>query len=166
MNEFIKRNKFLGIILIITVIIYILLKIIGIQLCVVQSGSMEPTIPTYSLCVVDTKTDYSALKKGDIIVYKKYDNTLIIHRIISISDEGIITKGDNNKNSDGLSVNSENYYALYVWHIPFLGNIINALRSSIGFSLAFILITIIIVTDIYEKKKKNKITKQTNNGLD
>ena len=33
----------------------------GLRLCPVQSGSMEPEIPTYSMCLISTRYDYDTL---------------------------------------------------------------------------------------------------------
>ena len=43
----------------------------GLRLCPIQSGSMEPEIPTYSYCLISTRYDYDSLQVGDIIVYDR-----------------------------------------------------------------------------------------------
>ena len=45
----------------------------------------------------------------------------IIHRVIEITPEGMITKGDANSVSDGLSVGQDNLYGKSLFYIPYLG---------------------------------------------
>lgn len=94
----------------------------GIRPCAVISGSMEPNLPTWSLCFVDTRISYDDIKTGDIVVYiRRSDEKRIIHRVIDIQPEGIVTKGDANSLSDGLSVGRDNLYGKSLFHIPYLG---------------------------------------------
>ncbi len=50
------------------------------------------------------------LKQGDIILFKK--NDFILHRIIKIKNNKIITKGDNNVNNDFYEINENNYFGV------------------------------------------------------
>lgn len=60
----------------------------GIRLCAVVSGSMEPNLPTWSLCVISTRTPYDKIQTGDIVVYnRRSDDTRIIHRVTKITPE-------------------------------------------------------------------------------
>lgn len=58
----------------------------------VSGNSMFPTIRDNSKCLCEKRKD---LKVGDIIGFVSNDNG-ILHRIISIDSEKIVTKGDNN----------------------------------------------------------------------
>lgn len=62
----------------------------------VATGSMEPNISENDIIVVKNHADYS---KGDIITYEE-SNAYITHRIISINNNTIITKGDANNTND------------------------------------------------------------------
>lgn len=64
----------------------------------VVSGSMEPTINKGDLIIVDTKI--KEYKKNDIVVFYDKEGSFITHRIISINDKEMITKGDNNNTED------------------------------------------------------------------
>ena len=80
-------------------------QISGIRLCAVVSGSMEPNLPTWSLSIVNTKASYDSIQTGDIVVYyRRSDHTRIIHRVTEIKPNGMVTKGDANSVTDGLSV--------------------------------------------------------------
>lgn len=64
----------------------------------VVSGSMEPTINKGDIIIVDTKI--KEYKKNDIVVFYDKEGSFITHRIISINDKEMITKGDNNNTQD------------------------------------------------------------------
>lgn len=93
----------------------------GLRLCSVVSGSMEPNIPTWSLCVINTRASYESIEVGDVVVYSRSNGKRIIHRVIEITPEGLITKGDANFSDDGVSVTSENLVGKTLFHIPYLG---------------------------------------------
>lgn len=62
---------------------------------------MLPTIKSGDAYLLTIINDYKQLKKGDIIVY--YDSikdTNIVHRIVRIYENGVITRGDNNNKED------------------------------------------------------------------
>ena len=65
---------------------------------VVRSGSMEPELFKDDLVFVKTSKSYEV---GDIVVYQSGE-MLIIHRIISISEDGetLVTQGDANPSAD------------------------------------------------------------------
>lgn len=134
----------------------------------IQSNSMEPTINKGDM-IVTKKFDYSKLKVNDIISYltKEQDKTIIItHRIVDISDNGIVTKGDNNNSNDKSLVFESNFIGKYNdTKIPFLGSILTFLQSQVGFFI-FIIIPLFIlfiyqlykfVSTIMEEKKKELI---------
>ena len=63
----------------------------------VVSGSMEPNIPVWAMVFFDENADYAP---GDVVVYQNDAGTLIVHRIVSIEDGTVTTKGDANKKAD------------------------------------------------------------------
>ena len=68
----------------------------GFGLSVVQSGSMEPTFEVGDLIIVTQSDDYEV---GDIVVFQD-GRSLVVHRIVEIDGEQIITQGDANNTSD------------------------------------------------------------------
>ncbi len=69
--------------------------IIGYRPLVVLSGSMEPILKVGGILYYQ-KINIEDYKKGDILVYATEDH-IISHRIVDITNDGFITKGDNNK---------------------------------------------------------------------
>ena len=68
----------------------------GIGAAVVLSGSMEPSLGIDDLIIVKAQDDYLV---DDVVVYQS-GNSLIVHRIISIDGETVITQGDANNTPD------------------------------------------------------------------
>ncbi len=69
-----------------------------VQISYVTSDSMEPTISTNDgYVLVPTGT----VEAGDVITFYSADReTYVTHRAVSVSDEGIVTKGDGNPSTD------------------------------------------------------------------
>ncbi len=155
MKKSIKKHLFTCIVAGVCILIGLLFLLSGWRLCVIQSGSMEPTLPTYSICLVTTQVGYDDLSTGDIVVYRRpSDEKLIIHRIVELTDTGAITKGDANQIDDGVSVTSDTLYARYIAHIPFGGRIINAIRTPAGFTMMAALIGILMIFDAVESRRR------------
>ncbi len=108
MKKILKKIDFFTLILIILLIIvsycYAQLKIFGkeyINCCgytifQVITGSMEDTIKIKDIVIVKLTDD---VKENDIITYRAGEN-FVTHRVISIQDKEIITKGDANNTED------------------------------------------------------------------
>lgn len=92
----------------------------GYKPLVIISGSMEPILKVGGILYYKEidKNDY---KINDIVVFKstKY---LISHRIVEITDNGFITKGDANKNIDSNKVQFNKALGIGTnWSIPYIG---------------------------------------------
>lgn len=84
-----------------------ILNVIKYRPIIVISGSMEPTIKTYSVSIVK-HCNIDDVDIGDIIVYK-YNNMQIVHRVIdrdSLDNDYLVTKGDANIYPDEIRVTS------------------------------------------------------------
>ena len=85
-------------------------RLLGVQVYSVLSGSMEPKYPVGSLIYVKAVDPYE-LKSGDVITFMLNENTVATHRIVEVvpdeSDSGVVrfrTKGDANEAEDGSLV--------------------------------------------------------------
>ena len=81
---------------------------------------MEPEILTGSLCMINMKYPYEKIQCSDVIAFES-GNTLVLHRVIQRTDEGLITKGDNNQVDDGMTTTEVNYVGKNLGAIPYLG---------------------------------------------
>jgi signal peptidase I len=111
-------------------------KFLGYQTSTMLTGSMSPEINPGDV-VVTVKTPVSELEVGDIITYSIPidDRRVETHRVMSIKrdDAGrtsVITKGDANPGADPwTAVLSEDYVHTKAAVVPFLGDVIRALRQ-------------------------------------
>ncbi len=141
-------------------IIFIVAYLIGIKTYVVLSGSMEPTLKTGSVCFINTKYEYSKLKKGDIIAFKLKDGVLVTHRINEVKEDRLVTKGDANRVKDKVLVNEKNYIGKNIYSIPKLGYIVRKLQTKTGLIICVTFIILIFLTGILlgepSRKKETK----------
>ncbi len=89
---------------------------------IVMSGSMEPSIPTGSLVMLDTRGSEAEIQ--DIITFypnPEQKETLVTHRIVRVEEDGYVTKGDRNEQEDFLLVKREQIAGIYLFHIPKAG---------------------------------------------
>lgn len=117
---------------------------------VVLSGSMEPALSVDDLVFVRAQKSYT---EGDVIVYQ-YGSILVIHRIISIDGDEIITQGDANNTADQpieLSV----VKGRAVGHIPFVGVIVRFLQSAVGFFIVLIAAVIFFEFPYLRERKRS-----------
>jgi signal peptidase I len=121
---------------------------------------MEPNIHAGSLVVINPQKDYTDIKERDIIVYnRKSDNTLIIHRVVEITDDAIRTKGDANQSIDDINVTPDIYVGKYIFGIPKAGKIFDFFESKQNKAIYIIILLGICIIDVYldkpAKKRKN-----------
>lgn len=102
----------------------------GIGSAVVQSGSMEPTYYKGDLLFVKEKSSYSV---GDVVVYQS-ENILVVHRIIALDGETVITQGDAN-NAPDEPFSATHIKGCVVGRIPGVGNVIDFLKTPFGILL-------------------------------
>ena len=114
------------------------LPMIGGSGCaVVMTGSMEPTLPVDSLIFVKETRDYQT---GDVVVIQDYYN-LVVHRIVSIDENQVITKGDaNNTEDEPMPISS--IRGEVVGHIPYLGASVRIMKTPLG---SLVLIGIVLL---------------------
>jgi len=116
----------------------------------VYTGSMEPTIPVGSIVVIKPANS-ETLKVGDIICFKVETErpTTVTHRIIGITSQGFITKGDANEDPDTWIVKKQDVIGKVIAIIPYIGYLGYFVRTPIGFTLLIIIpATLIIVIEI------------------
>jgi len=117
---------------------------------VVSSGSMRPTLEVGDLIIVKRVPLLqlnAAPMNGDIIVYKKPNGDLVVHRLVNKTkiDGGyiLITKGDANTVSDH-PFPDQRYIGKVVARMPFIGHISLFTNTTEGFYF-FLFITICLI---------------------
>lgn len=116
----------------------------GITRTSVVSGSMEPEIKTGSMAITLAQQSY---ENGDIILYwSPYLGEYILHRVIGVTADGYLTKGDANQVKDPWIVTPDKVVGKLVFH----SYMANKLIGLIPFGLSGW-----ILWDIYKSRSKN-----------
>lgn len=125
----------------------------GIDVKIVKSGSMEPSIMTGGIVVIRKSATYIP---GDIITFQSQGADIpTTHRIISV-EEGdgktmFVTKGDANEDQDTELALRENVIGKVQFTVPFLGFVLDFARQPLGFVILIGLPAFLIVIDEIEK---------------
>lgn len=126
------------------------------QSFVVLSGSMAPKFPTGSIVYSKAISSYNI---NDVITFKNDSGQIVTHRITKILKENsnvvYQTKGDANKIVDSTLVPQKNILGKIVFFVPYVGYLIDILKTPLGISLFIILpATMFIVYEIWNIKKE------------
>lgn len=123
--------------------------ILGYTYFEVSTGSMMPELEIGDLIIVKITDD---VKADDVITYKS-ENNFITHRIISIDNEMIITKGDANNTPD-QEISKNSVVGKVIKTISGFGKVYYV-ATNIYFLIAVfgVIITFIIVASIKKDKK-------------
>lgn len=147
-------------------------RVVGMQVFTVLSGSMEPTYHTGSLIYVK-EVDPFQLEADDVITFMLDENTVATHRIVEVvpdeEDPTVVrfrTKGDANDAVDGGLVHYKNVIGSPVFTIPKLGYVANYIQNPPGTYIAIaggaFLLMLVFLPDLFDdgndkpKKKKKK----------
>lgn len=99
----------------------------GYGASVVLSGSMEPTLSVGDLLIVRQEESYVP---GDVVVYQT-GRMAVVHRIVSIDEETVVTKGDAN-NAPDEPFPADALKGKVIKRLPLVGYPVWALKSPIG----------------------------------
>lgn len=99
----------------------------GVGASVVLSGSMEPTLSVGDLLIIRAQDSYEA---GNVVVYQS-GSMPVVHRILEITDEVVITQGDANNAAD-TPFHPDAIKGEVVAAIPLVGYLVWALKSPIA----------------------------------
>lgn len=122
-------------------------RLLGWQMVVVMSGSMEPTLPVGGVAFV-VPANASSVKVNDILTFRLPDGLSspatgkiiqVTHRVVEVvqQDGGLAfrTKGDANQQPDSFIVPAPNVVGTVQWHLPYVGEVAKVLRTRTGILL-------------------------------
>jgi signal peptidase len=113
-----------------------------------MKGDLEDSLDIGDLAIIK-RGSYEDIKIGDIVVFQQPItddiNILVIHRVIDIKDQGLVTKGDAISTPDQGFVTEDEYQGLYVSKITWLKPIVTTVTTSLGKTVIFGLITILLL---------------------
>jgi signal peptidase I len=122
----------------------------NIEAKIVQSGSMEPSIPVGALVVIKPFENYAV---GQVITFGEDTRTKIptTHRIESVRHEGGVTyyktRGDANEEADSRETLHGEVIGRVVVSVPYVGFVLDFAREPLGFALLIGLPALIIIFD-------------------
>lgn len=172
-------NVFTTVLVVMAVVLAVTLagvRVFGLQVFSVLSGSMEPEYHVGSLIYVKT-VDYTELAVGDDITFMLDEETVATHRIVEIlpdeNDPTVLrfrTQGIANDEVDGTPVHYKNVIGKPVFTIPKLGYVANYIQNPpgtyIAISIGAIILFLVFLPDLLtpedepKKEKKDKPKKQ------
>ena len=119
----------------------------GYGASVVLSGSMEPEFSKGDLIVVAESDSY---QKRDIVVFQD-GASLVVHRIIDIDGDKIITQGDANSTADE-PIEASVIKGKVLFHIDNLGTVVSFFKTPVGTVLLVVLA--IALVEIPRRREK------------
>lgn len=120
----------------------------GYGAAVVLTGSMEPTIMADDLIIVKAQDSY---EEDDIVVYQS-GSMLVVHRILEVQADTVVTRGDANNAADE-PVRKEMIKGEVIGCIGGAGGIARVLKSP-GATVAMIGGALLLSELTYRKEKK------------
>ncbi len=127
--------------------------VFGFSSAVVLTGSMSETIEPNDMIITKSQKSYSV---GDIIMYEG-NSTTVTHRIIEITDNGYLTKGDANNTDDGTPIQKEKVVGKVIVTIPKIGSLISFFTTPLGMLiLVLVLFLAIELPSIVNRRKKGE----------
>ena len=121
-----KKSKKTYLILIAVLLLLVLVNsgLFKYQTLVIGSNSMKDYMEKGDVILIEQTNDHKKFKKGDILAFK-YDNKIIVHRIVSIVNrDGQIyykTKGDNNEKEDAVYISRDMMKGKVLARVKFIG---------------------------------------------
>ena len=120
-----------------------------VDIKIVKSGSMEPTIMTGGIVLVNEAKQYV---EGDVITFASTDSSIpTTHRIVGTEVVGgktmFVTKGDANEERDAELVAKEDILGKVNFSVPFAGFVLDFARQPLGFMLLVGVPALLIIVD-------------------
>lgn len=154
---------------------------------VVSTGSMEKRnenndyldtynlrnqINTYDMVNITKIKNKEEIKLYDVIAFKADDGRVIVHRVVKITSDGLITKGDSNRDNDVGSLYSnylsyKNVIGKYTGtRIPLVGLFVIFLQSNAGIITIVSVFYCLLMFEHLKGKYENAIIERTNFLID
>lgn len=103
----------------------------GVRMHILSTPSMGRALPVGALAVT-VPASISVLTSGDIITYDVGDGLTRTHRVVSVTSNGVVTKGDLNGSNDPLPVQESEVVGKVVWSLSWGGHLLRLLPYLLG----------------------------------
>ena len=135
----------------------IVLRICGISVFLIQTGSMGEAYPVGSMIFVQS-TEPAEIEAGDVITFAADENlTVVTHRVVKRNDEKryFITCGDMNNTNDA-PVAFESVAGKVVYKIEKIGYVINIINLPAVKWLLIAVLAVLVILMIIQFYRDNK----------
>lgn len=126
-------------------------RLLGYEVLVIQSGSMEPAYHVGSLVYVKP-VEPETLEVGDVITFELGGGVRGTHRIIEVLDENSVlsfrTKGDANTMEDKIPVTADSLVGEVKFTIPQLGFFMTYIQKPPGTYVAISVVAVVLLLTI------------------
>lgn len=149
------------VVIVIFAVLLVGVRLFGIQVYSVISGSMEPEYPVGSLIYVK-EVDADSIEVGDVITYVLPNGTPSTHRVIRIDEANshFYTKGDANDVEDAAPVHFNNLIGTPIFKVNYLGYVAYYIQHPPGMYIAIcigaILLILVFLPDLFKDDKKKQ----------
>lgn len=159
---------------VVVVILAVLLagvRVAGLDVFVILSGSMEPEYPVGGIVYVKD-AEPAELAEGDVITFQMTEDVVATHRIIELvpdeADPSLVryrTKGDANEVEDGSLVEAHQIIGTPVFKLPYLGYLAMFIQTPRGRILAIMacaaLLLVVVLSELLTPEDGKKAAKKT-----
>ena len=124
---------------------------LGFGVGVVASGSMEPELSVDDMIFVTKASDYAV---GDVVVFQT-KGALVVHKIISIDGDSVVTQGTaNNTPDDPMELSALKGKVRF--HIDGVGKLVTAIKSPVSTIVILLLAAFLLVMSYKNEKKEDE----------
>lgn len=137
-----------------------LAPMVGFQPVVVSGRSMEPSIPSGSLVLLDAR-DPTEIAVGDVVTRRTASGTLVTHRVVRVAQiEGVAhfeTRGDASGSADPVLAAPGEIAGTVALHLPVAGYVIAYLRQPTGIlSVLGLLLTLLLAANLLDEIERDR----------
>jgi len=123
----------------------------GYKPVVVETSSMSPYILQNSVVVIH-KTDFTQVKAGDVVTYET-NGQFVTHRAVSMANNQITVRGDNNSAPDTQRVTPRNFVGSAAYRMNWVEPVISGFKQNpasaaaryLALPLAFLILLYFII---------------------
>ena len=114
----------------------------GYNMYIVRSDSMKPVFAAGDLII--TKPLGSEITVGSIITFQR-GTELVTHRVVALTENGLITKGDANEDADPGTVSLSQVTGSYFLKLPYVGYVSAFIQTRTGWLLAVLVPAVLLL---------------------
>ena len=147
-------------VLIILAIIAIIGLMMGIRPRILVTDSMHPSVYKGSLVLLNIDTPWEEIEEGNIIAFRS-GATEVMHRVKSITNDGMILKPDNGEGEN--FVTKDMYVGKEIIAFPYIGGMLKPILQN-GKSKILLAAVILIIIGSHQRKKEKRRRKRQKLG--